>query len=151
MVSFKERKMILSIVGGLLLFMALLCGTFVFQSASFFDVNGYPFADTMVGSSDFPPMKSQLSSKRLIVERNRFFSTRDSDQQVAHWYQQEGWQDLTSVGMRWEMIPSGTAVDVRHSAIIYSDFWQDVCQFEETCIFVRTTISIDLPDLTLFD
>lgn len=146
MTAKNERKNVLMIVFGSGVIVLLFIGVFVLRSLTLTDVSTYPNALSLQGTSSFPPLHSQFSGRRLIVERNRFFTTTDSDQQVALWYQQAGWRDLTTVGQRWELVPGGTAVNIHHSAIIYSDFFQEVCKFEDTCIFVRTTISLEMPE-----
>ena len=146
----KERKIIVQILLVSVLFILLTGSVAVVRGMALFDLSPYPNASSLKGSNEFPPIQSNLTSRRLIVERNRFYVTEDSEQAVAHWYRQEGWQDLTSVGMRWVLIPGGTAVDIKHSAIIYTDYWQEVCRFESTCIFVRTTIRVDMPEFGFF-
>lgn len=146
----KKRTITIILFGSIFLFIALLCSIFTVQRLFILTDSHYPHVQNLDGSASFPAFESSWRNQKWIIRRVQFFSTDHSRQMVAHWHQQEGWQSVTEVGQRWELDAFKSGLDVHHSAIIYNDYWEEVCQVELTCIFVRTTITVELPNLRLF-
>lgn len=130
---------------GSLLMILLLCGGSISLLMTTANVSPYPTSQQRLNSKPFPQWASNWSSAQWTVEHIRFYATADSRQRVAFWHQKEGWQSANEAGQRWILTSRAESLKVHHSAILYTDYWQEVCPYEQTCIFLKSTYSIPLP------
>ena len=122
------------------------------QSRASLAVAHYPRVHSVAGPPAFPSLSGSFKQHQWVIQRVQFFTTYDGRYQVAAWYQQQGWQPIDSKGQWWwQGRSSPLPISVSHSTIIYEDYRRETCRREATCIFVKTAVIINLPDLNWFD